>query len=146
MNKHLKTFVSYSYLITCLLLYIKYGNQFIVIEPCDKNRLISIINTKDYFTKSYIHLQDHNTYKSLSLRPTKANSPRCSHSSTLYAFTTRNRRDHNVISTNSQEPPRIYFLWTSKIQKLDFPLVLLFSNVTVWLTIFHFILPILSKL
>ena len=72
MNKYLKNFVSYSYLITCLLLYITFGNQFIVIEPCDKNRLISIINTKDYFTKSYIHLQDHNTYKSLSLRPTKA--------------------------------------------------------------------------
>ena len=50
----------------------KLGNQVNVTEPCDKGRVSCIITTKDYFTKSHTHLQDHNTYKSLTLNPAKA--------------------------------------------------------------------------
>ena len=48
------------------------NNQFIVIKSCDKGGAICIMNTRDYLTKIYTHLQDHNTYKPLTYNPTSA--------------------------------------------------------------------------
>ena len=47
-------------------------NQSIVIKPCDKGGGICIMNTKDYLTKIHTHLQDRNTYKPLTYKPTSA--------------------------------------------------------------------------
>ena len=39
------------------------------VKPCHKGANICIMNTKDYLTKIYIHLQDHNTCNPLTSNP-----------------------------------------------------------------------------
>ena len=66
------------------------------------------MNIRDYPTN--IHTRMQTTYP----QPKKRNSPRCSHSHTLYNFPTHNRHGQNGISTASQEYLNIPFLWTTK--------------------------------
>ena len=99
------------------------------------------MNIRDYPTK--IHTRMQTTYP----QPKKRNSPRCSHSHTLYNFPTHNRHSQNGISTVSQEYLNILFLWTTKNTQAKLSsLPYLFPDVMVQLTIFHPILPILSSL
>ena len=48
------------------------NNRSIVTQPCDKGGGVCIMNIRDYLTKIYTHLQDHNTYKLLTHNPKNA--------------------------------------------------------------------------
>ena len=63
------------------------------------------MNTREYLTKIYANLQDHNTYKPLTHHPASAIALDIRTLIHLYAFLTHKRHGHKSISVDSQEYP-----------------------------------------
>ena len=66
------------------------NNQSVVTKPCDKIESICIMNTRNYLTKIHTYLQDHNTRRSLTFKPTSAIANDSYTLSRLHAFSTLN--------------------------------------------------------